>query len=239
MRRVITNKTLAALQPAPQGKRSLILDAVVPGLAIRVTDKGHSTYVLGGRFGGSKHYTRRELAEVGRITLVAAREQARAWIELMQKGIDPAVQRERDRAAARRRDANLFRAAADDYCAHIKRAGHRKADVVARIIGNELVRRWGARPVADIDSQDLVGVIEAAIARGAPQQAHRIFAIARALFAWAIARGLIERSPCDRLRPRDVIGVSKGQRQRVLDAREIRALWNAATAMGYPYGDLF
>ena len=44
-------------------------------------------------------------------------------------------------------------------------------------------------------------------------------------------------SPCDRLKPADLIG-RKEARSRVLDDRELKALWHASEALGYPYGDL-
>ena len=61
-----------------------------------------------------------------------------------------------------------------------------------------------------------------------------------AFYNWAIERGVydIEKSPCDRLRPRRVIGETKA-RQRVLDDAELRAFWAATERMGYPYGPVF
>src|SRR4029077_4991440 len=59
-------------------------------------------------------------------------------------------------------------------------------------------------------------------------------------FNWAISRGVygIDQSPCDRMRPRDVIG-RKALRSRVLSDAEIAALWGASGKLGYPYGPLF
>jgi hypothetical protein len=62
----------------------------------------------------------------------------------------------------------------------------------------------------------------------------------RRLFNWAIARGVygLERSPCDRMRPKTLIG-KKALRTRVLSDGELRAFWRATEAMPYPYGPLF
>ena len=45
------------------------------------------------------------------------------------------------------------------------------------------------------------------------------------------------RSPCDRVKPKDVIG-KKALRTRILRDAEMRALWAATENMGYPYGPL-
>jgi integrase len=61
---------------------------------------------------------------------------------------------------------------------------------------------------------------------------------ARRLFDWAVIKYDLEKSPCDRLRPRD-LGLKKRQRKRILNAEELAAFWRASEGMGYPYGPLF
>ena len=63
---------------------------MVPGLAVRVTDKGSKAFVLVGAFLGSKHPTARALGKVGAISLEDARHQGREWLGLVTKGLDPA-----------------------------------------------------------------------------------------------------------------------------------------------------
>jgi integrase len=81
--------------------------------------------------------------------------------------------------------------------------------------------------------------LDDAVARGAPYQAHNLLGHVRRLFNWAIARGAygLERSPCDRMKPADVIG-RKALRTRILSDDELRALWVATGTMGYPFGPL-
>ena len=76
--------------------------------------------------------------------------------------------------------------------------------------------------------------------RGAPYQAHNLLVLARRLFSWAIDQHVygLETSPCDRLKPKTIIG-PKAARTRILTDREWRAFWNATAAMLYPYGPLF
>ena len=51
----LTDRTIAAVKPALPGKRKLLWDAVVPGLALRVTDTGAKSLVLVTRYPGSRH----------------------------------------------------------------------------------------------------------------------------------------------------------------------------------------
>jgi Arm DNA-binding domain len=73
----LTDRSIAALKPAPQGKRDLHYDALVPGLAVRCTDTGAKSFVLVGRFPGSRNPTARALGKVGAVTLLDARARAR------------------------------------------------------------------------------------------------------------------------------------------------------------------
>src|SRR5262245_66622125 len=87
----LSTRRLDALKPAPLGKRYQIMDELVPGFGIRVTDTGQKTFILRTRFPGSTNLTRRALGDYPELNLEAAREQARAWRVLVQAGKDPAV----------------------------------------------------------------------------------------------------------------------------------------------------
>jgi integrase len=239
-RKTLSDRTLKALKPASPGKRKLVHDAIVPGLAVRVTDKGRRTYVLIKRYPGHVHPAPRALGEVGAISLEQVREKARHWLELLRKGIDPATEEERQRQAELRKQANGFAAVAEAYIAHIHRQKQRKATVVERELRQEFVGRWKDRRITDITQHDVVAVIRAAVDRDAPYQAHNLFGHIRTLFGWAIGCGIygLEHSPCDRLKPKNLIG-AREPRQRVLDDAELRAFWRATDRMGYPFGSMF
>ena len=90
-------------------------DALVPGLKVRVTDKGGKSFVLWRRYGGAPNPAARTLGEVGTLTLAAAREKARNWIALIKQGKDP---RELDRArreAEESRRGMTFGAVMEEY----------------------------------------------------------------------------------------------------------------------------
>jgi integrase len=238
MKRVLTDRTLKALKPKP-GQRYEMADAMVPGLAIRVTPTGHRMFVLIARYPGSSNPTRRAIGEYGAITLDQARSEARKWLDLLKRGKDPKAELERAKLAELRKQGNTFAAVAEEYLErHVKT--QRTARATERDIRKELIGRWAARPVTDITREDVVAMIEEIVDRPAPAMAHLVFAYTRGLFNWAIARSKygLETSPCDRLHPTKLIG-PKEPRQRVLTDVELAALWRASETLGYPFGPLY
>ena len=145
----LTERRIQALQPDPTGRRRLELrDSQVPGLVVRIAAK-RKVYCLHTRFPG-KAATRRVIAPVGAVTLDDARSLAREWLDLIRKGIDPAVERRRREDAERRAreaeqiaDECQFRNVAEDY---IKRrvSTQRRARATERVIRNVLVAAIGA-----------------------------------------------------------------------------------------------
>jgi integrase len=236
-KRVLTDRALKALKPAKHGQRYEIGDAVVPGLAVRVTDTGTKTFALVARFPGSHNPTRRALGEYGAMTLERARDEARRWHELLHRGIDPRIEIERQRLSEARRQENSFASVAEAYFAHIKRQGHRQGAEIEREIRCEFISRWASRPITEITRHDLLEVIDAALKRGAPSKAHHLFSYASRLFNWAIERGAygLEHSPTHGMRPARIIGEKK-PRTRVLTDAELKALWQVPEELGYPYG---
>jgi integrase len=239
MKRTLNDRMIKALKPAPAGQRYDVKDIVVPGLAIRVTDTGQRTYVLRSRFPGSPHANRRALGDVGALTLEQARSKARQWLELIGRGIDPQAQGERQRQAQRRRHQMTFAGVAEDFIAD-KLPSEKKGHEVELEIRREFMPIWGKRPIADITPLDVRDVIKATKDRGAPYQAHNLLITLRRLFSWAIDQHVyaIETSPCDRLKPKTLIGC-RLPRTRIFDDNEWRAFWHAAGKLGYPYGPLF
>jgi integrase len=68
--------------------------------------------------------------------------------------------------------------------------------------------------------------------------AHHALSYAKKLFAWAAARNYgLEASPCDRIKPGELIG-AKAKRKRVLTDDEIRLLWKVTGDITYPLGPL-
>jgi integrase len=209
-------------------------------MALRVTDKGHKSFVLVARYPQQpKHPTPRALGEYGAMTLDQARHKARGWLDLVGKGIDPKIDEGRQKAVALRRQANTFAAVAADFLdRHASKLA--KKEEAERIIKAEFVRRWAGRAVTDIAPQEVSAAIRAIVDRGAPYQAHNAFGYLRGLFNWAIGTGEygLDASPVERLQPAKLIG-KREARARVLTDAELRGVWQVAAEMGYPYGPVF
>ena len=218
--RILTEPYVRSLKAAPAGQRYAVADALVPGLKVRVTDRGTKSFILWRRYGGAANPAARALGPVGVLSLAAARDKARSWIETIKRGQDP-------RHAAAEREDNSFGAVMEEY---LKRhvAGKRKARGVEREIRKELLPRWRGRPLSSITRKDVTRLVDEIKDRGAPYQAHNMLGHAKTFFNWAIERGIygIETSPCDRIKPSRLIG-PKAPRQRVSNDIEIAAFWRA------------
>jgi hypothetical protein len=99
------NLTVASVERVrpPKSGRVEMLDAIVPGLALRVTSKGGKTWAVRYRIDGKQR--RMTLGPFPRIELDRAREKARDALELVDKGIDPAEELKvaKERQTAQRR----------------------------------------------------------------------------------------------------------------------------------------
>jgi integrase len=239
-RKNLTDRFINSRKAAPDGKREEYFDAIVPGLALRITDRGHKSFALVARYPSHpKNPTRRALGDYGAMTLEHARAKAREWLELIQKGIDPKVQEARQRAAEQRRQVNSFAAVAGEYLDR-HAASLKKSAEAKRIIEGEFVRRWGARPITDITPEEVAAAIRAIVKRGSPYQAHNALGYIRGLYNWAIGTHEfgVSSSPVERLKPKALIG-KREARDRTLSDDELRSVWGAADEMGYPYGAVF
>jgi integrase len=242
----LTDKKVRRLRPAKKGERYDVLDALMPNLLVRVTETGHRSWMFRARFPGKvnpktgrRDPTRRHLGDVGSMTLVDARAKAGRWHTLIEQGIDPKLheqqEREQQRLAALREKQDTFLTVAEAYFAHLKRSGVKKAADYEREIRNEFVSRWAERPIADIGPADVRAVVEAAVKRDAPSQAHSLFQRARALWGWVLDTGAygLTSAPTDHMRASALAG-RKVVRNRVLSDPELRAVWAAIEQESHP-----
>jgi len=239
MKVALTDRKLKALKPAPAGKRRDLMDTMIPGFGIRVTDKGAKTFVLLTRYPGSDNPTRRALGEYPALTLHGAREKAIQWRKQIKQGVDPSHHEAHQRRAEARRRANTFRAVAEDFIAK-KLPSERKGKEVERDIRRDLIPAFGDTPVTEITRLDIRDVIEAKM-KTAPTQARNLLTTVKRLFTWAVdqERYGLDASPADSIKPKSVFHDEKAVGDRILTAAELFALWRAAMRTPYPYGPLY
>ena len=136
----LTDRKLKALRR--KGMRYDVMDTDVPGFGVRVSEIGQRTFILIARYPGSPNPTRRALGEYPAVSLSRARQRAREWRELIQKGIDPKAEEDRLRRQALRKQQMTFASVAEDFLErHVKT--QRKARDTEREIRKELISVGG------------------------------------------------------------------------------------------------
>jgi integrase len=244
MKTLITDRTLRGLKPAPAGKRTVIWDIAVPGLCVRVTDKGAASFNVMRRVKGESAPVRRMLGIAWAVPfpasqplpypLASAREDARSMVLDMSRGIDPKAKLATKQREDATRQANSFASVAEKFIAKHVRKLRTGVDVEAAV-RRELIGRWGRRPITEITRRDVVELVENIADSGRPYAAHKAFAYTSKLFAWATAQHIygLETSPCAGIKTGEPAG-KKEPRQRVLTEAEVRVLWLATGGMSYP-----
>jgi integrase len=212
----LTDRGIRALPPAAKGKRRLVWDAIVPGLAVRVTDRGQRSFVLVTRYPGSQHPAPRSLGTVGAITLEDARTKARGWLQLISAGIDPAQAAD---AAAR----DTLHAICTEYLAR-DGAKLRTVDWRRAVLERLVYPTLGPKPIGEVRRSDIVRLLDKIEDERGAAMASKTLGIIRKVMNWHGARSDEFRSPIVRGMARD-----EGRaRDRVLSDDEIRAMWKTA-----------
>jgi integrase len=259
-RKTLNDRTLKALKPAEKGKTYDVMDSTM-GFGVRVSETGRKTFMVAARYPGSGSYVRRKLGTWPAMSLTKAREEAKAWLELIGHGKDPRAEKARLEALEQRKRENSFRLVAEAYIREAvigpkpDKPIQRKAGEAQRIIEKEFIARWGGQPVAEITEEDIETAIKTVTGRGAPGQARNTLVIAKTLFGWAFRqrRFGLTANPCASLKAKDLIGV-KASGDRILNDTEIAAFWRNVDRLtptdprarpkfggrlGYPYGPVY
>ena len=218
----------------PVDKRDVFLwDSRVPGFGVRFYPSGKRMYVFQYR---TKWRQQRRVAIGlhGPFTVETAREVAADLYEAVRKGGDPADEQK----AAARRAPNRIEIVIDEfmqrYMAGKKRAPRYIAET-RRNFDKHVLPRWCGRDLQTITRCDVIELLDAIVDEGKPVAANRTFAAIRKLFNWALQRGIIEATPVALV---EMPG-PEHERERTLGPDEIRAVWNAAGGLGYPFGLFF
>jgi integrase len=210
-------------------ERQEIPDAAQRGLHIIVQPTGAKVFAVRYRFAGK---TRKLTLQAG-IGLAAARREAADALYQVERGIDPAVEKQRSRDEQRAAAADTLEKVAAEF---FKRDGAKIRS--ARDWQRDLVRQvfppLGQRPIADIRRKDIIRLLDDIEDSAGSAQADTVLAIVRRIMNWHAVRDDSFRSPIvrgmRRLKP------SEHARARILTDDEIRRIWQAADAMPGPFG---
>ena len=234
----LTDRFLASFKPVSGKKDRLAFDTECRGLGVRTTAAGTRTFIVQWTDPVTTQKRREPLGVWGGITVDQAREAARARLGDVARGIDPRAARlaARQEAEAERAEAQLTLGSLVDEWARLHLAGRRpryKAEAVRAI--TRAFADHMKRPAARLTRAEAVTVLDRLVAADTPAIAGRTLAYARACYGWAKRRGKVPTNPFAGL----PIPAGVEARERVLSDEELGRVWNAALAMGEPWGPLF
>lgn len=194
-----------------------VWDELVPGLGIRLTNRGVKAWFVRYRANGSNR--RMTLGRYPTLSLAKARDRARAVLADAGAGKDPALERRERRA-----NDTTFGALAREVLDAKAAAGTRGSTQREReqVLRAELLPAWRNRPASSITRRDVALLVER-IGRRAPVHAGKVLAVVRLIYNEGLRRGFpgIESNPAHLLQPAKRPGV----RNRFLTMDEIKTVW--------------
>jgi integrase len=227
--------------PNPAKRRELA-DGKVTGLYFVVQPSGARSWAVRYRADGKP--AKLTLGPFPAVGLAEARRRAQEELGKIAGGEDPASTKRTAREAARAAaaaESDRVSAVATEFVkrAVTKRTGHRRisdswAAERERLLRVEVLPKIGSKRIGDVTKADILGLLEGMVDRGSAVNANRLLAVLRRMFNWCISRGLVDKSPCDKLTP----PAPETSRDRVLSDDEIRLVWNAFGRVGYPFGPM-
>ena len=251
-RTILTDLLIRAL-PTPSQVSTQYPDAKCQGFGIRVSSKGVKTFYYRYELNGSE--SRMTIGRYPDIKLAEARLKADQARILVKAGINPNPEPEPQaaddapspaatplnaRTAANNRPEGiapvLFTTALKTYL-DIHCPGHARQSTINEyryVLTKHYGRPWASRTVCSIKKSDVIAVIERAKANGHYSAARHAQKSVMTFFKWCRASDYILVSPCE-----DLPTPPKAKRRkRLLTDHEIRRVWEAAKAEGYPFGPI-
>jgi len=220
----LTSRAVEAIKP--MAVRQEIPDGLLPGLYLIVQPSGARSWAVRYRHNGRPR--KHTLGPYPAIDLKSARALGSKVLRAAAEGRDPTGERQEQRANS------VEKVVAQFLATHGQRNYRpRTFQEAARLLRQNLVARWGNRPIASITRKQLRDMLEQLVANGTPMLANRAHSIIRKLFGWAVEQEIVAVSPCVGLKA----PAEESSRDRILADQELRAVWQAAGQMGI-YGSL-
>lgn len=228
----ITDSSASALKLTAGKSDQIWFDSDGSGFGVRLKSGGvrrksggSRKFVFQYRYGGKSW--RETLGTVGAMSVKEARAKANKFRVMLDNGINPAAERESERAAA----TLTFSALRTEYLA--ARKGDCKPSSHAHIT-DMLTRLWkplDGLPVGQITRATVADKLRTIATKSGAVGANRARSALSAFFAWCIGEGYCDDNP--------VTGTNKSaekSRERTLTDAELGAIWNAAPEGDY--GDI-
>lgn len=165
------------------------------GLYLEIFPNGSKLWRFKYRYGGKEK--RLALGAWPNVSLAEARKVRDRHRVKLHEGIDPALERKREKATAHLNAANTFNSVATEYIEH-KMVGEKRADATvkkARWFLGELNGAIGKMPISDIDPQMMLAALKRLEAKGTLETAKKCRSFASRVFRYGAATGRCSADP--------------------------------------------
>lgn len=211
----LTDRFCAKAKPAGDVQTDYF-DTNTAGLCLRISPAGTRSWNLVYTKPGSRKRARLKLGRYPELSLGKAREKAKEARAKIGDGSDPIEEKRAKEASQTVADM------VDNYITR-QASARRSVDEIARRLRKNVSGIIGDIKLADLHRRDLTRCIDAVKDRGAEVEANRVFEDMRAMVRWARGRGDLDENLVEGMRrPTEV-----KERDRVLSAHEIKAVWGA------------
>ena len=224
MKRNLTNRFIESIKPKP-GKRETVFDTRQPGLAIRVTDRGHRRfYVMSRGPDGKQKWAEVRDGNATVTSLARARELAPEGLARIKNGrtafpkIEPPVEEELD----------TYEAVRERFIRQYAEPRQRTWKETERILK---ALPWDKRLIEEITKKDAIKFLNDLIAADKKATARVTLSWLKAMWRWAWRQDLIDFPVMDALKPED-FGITKVVRARTYSDDELAELWRATGKLG-------
>lgn len=162
------------------------------------------------------------------MSLAAARAEAEAAIKDISRCVDPAA----SKIEEEQHEPNSAEAVAKEWLTRDVRPRTRTWAEVERVVNKEILPICKNKLITEISRAEVLRLLDSIVDRGAPIAANETLSIVKRWLNWCVGRGYLDASPVANI----PTPAAKKSRDRVLSEDELREVWKAAGAMGYPYG---
>lgn len=225
----ITKTAIDNLHPAERDR--FLWDDKLSGFGLKITPKGKKVFLFQYRLGGRGAKVRRyTIGAFGAYTQEAARTEAERLSRMVAEGVDPQSMKKQRQRDAVELAFKSYVEHFDKECLQVTWKGSR--DDVRALLDNYAVPVLNDKPLPEIGRRDVRCILDKAAGKVAT--ASKLFAVLRRLFNFAVARDDLPSSPMDGMEPPPV----PAARDRWLEDRELKLIWQASGSIGQPFGPL-
>ncbi|MCW2078066.1 UNVERIFIED_ORG: integrase [Bradyrhizobium japonicum] len=222
MKKRLTDVFLKTVKAPAGASRADYSDLEVPGLQLRVTDKGAKTFSFIYKIAGTQKSVRVTIGNYPEVSLEEAREQARGYRSSRRNGEDPRLNKMAKVAVTQTMATKTFEDVCHEYIENYSKPtlDSWKNDVQ---LLREPREKWGNRPIKSLTDDEIMSYLEKK-ARDTPVQANRTQSKLFQVFKWAKLPGrkYVDVNPLADL----PLQGQEHKRERVLDDSEIKMLWH-------------